>query len=665
MPFKTTHTNAECPKEDRITTLGSGVDNAVLRIGTTYEVRGMRETITSYNNAAVGSGDIVNQCQFVYNSFGQLTTEYQSHSGAVNTMSTPKVQYGYANGSANIVRPTSLTYPDGRVLTFDYGTTDGIDDASSRIFALVDDDMGSTHLAEYSYLGRNTFVKVDYTEPDLEYVLFDLAGSNDPDTGDIYSGFDRFGRVKDSRWYDYGSSTDADRIKYGYDRNSNRICRQNTVAEALGKHFDELYAYDLINRLKDLDRGTLNGGKDGVTDLSFAECWALDQTGNWKNYRQDDDGSGTWDLSQNRATNMVNEITDVSESAGPSWVTPVYNRAGNMTTMPQPANPTASYAATYDAWNRLVKIAPTGAATLAEYAYDGARRRVIQKSYVSGMLDETRHLYYTEPSMWQVIEERVDSESTADKQFVWGLRYVDDIVLRDDTSQRLYGMQDANWNVTSIANDSGDVQERFAYSAYGVPVFMNSSFVVLSSSAADWETLYCGYRYETVTALYNIRHRVMHNSLGTWIQRDFLPHEISLYEYAFSNPIHLTDWNGLIASPPSGRPPRDRCQIQYDACLSLGAYSLATCIAGATLWGVQCALHVAHICYWACIIPSSPTCAACILAFGLSCLYEVASLSIGCALVHRAWLEHCEDQLNECREEEGITRCPVPPILIA
>ncbi|MEX1232301.1 MAG: hypothetical protein WEB58_18800 [Planctomycetaceae bacterium] len=392
-------------------------------------------------------------------------------------MSTPKVQYGYANGSANTVRPTSLTYPDGRVLTYDYGTTDGIDDASSRIFALVDDDMSSTHLAEYSGLGRQTFVKVDYTEPELEYVLFDLAGSNDPATGDIYSGFDRFGRVKDSRWYDYGSSADADRIKYGYDRNGNRLWRQNTVADALGKQFDELYGYDLINRLKDLDRGTLNGGKDGVTDLSFAECWALDQTGNWKNYRQDDDGSGTWDLNQHRLANTVNEITDISESAGPSWVTPVYNHAGNMTAMPQPADPTASYVATYDAWNRLVKLVE-GSDTVSEYAYDGARRRVIQELYASGVLDETRHLYYTEPAMWQVIEERVGSESTADKQFVWGLRYIDDIVLRNNTIQRLYGIQDANWKVTSIDDDAGDVQERFAYSAFGVPIFLNVSFNV-------------------------------------------------------------------------------------------------------------------------------------------------------------------------------------------
>ena len=42
--------------QDRVTTLGTGVDGAVRRIATTFEVRGMREKITSYNNDTVGSG---------------------------------------------------------------------------------------------------------------------------------------------------------------------------------------------------------------------------------------------------------------------------------------------------------------------------------------------------------------------------------------------------------------------------------------------------------------------------------------------------------------------------------------------------------------------------------------------------------------------------------
>ena len=38
----------------------------------------------------------------IYNGLSQLTGEYQAHSGAVNTSTTPEVQYGYsslANGS--------------------------------------------------------------------------------------------------------------------------------------------------------------------------------------------------------------------------------------------------------------------------------------------------------------------------------------------------------------------------------------------------------------------------------------------------------------------------------------------------------------------------------------------------------------------------------------
>ena len=43
-----------------------------------------------------------------------------------------------------------MTYPNGRVLTYSYGTAGGSDDAASRMAAYVDDD-GTTHLADYTY----------------------------------------------------------------------------------------------------------------------------------------------------------------------------------------------------------------------------------------------------------------------------------------------------------------------------------------------------------------------------------------------------------------------------------------------------------------------------------------------------------------------------------
>jgi len=308
-----------------------------------------------------------------------------------------------------------------------------------------------------------------------------------------------------------------------------------------------------------MERGRLNGGHTALTAKTFAQCWSLDATGNWMKYLEDTNGDGTWDLNQVRTANTVNEITDITETAGASWVTPVYSRAGNMTTMPQPAAPASSYTATYDAWNRLVKIAD-GANTVSEYQYDGTKRRVVQKSYVSGTPSETRHLYYTEPSKWQVVEERVGSSTDANLQFVWGQRYVDDLILRDrDTdgngtlNEQLYSLQDANWNVSGILNTSGAIQQRFVYTAYGLPVFLNSSFTAASNTAA-WEVLYAGYRFEAGTRLYHVRHRVLNSLPGTWIQRDPLLYAdgLSLYQYCNNSPLDLTDPTGELSPPVIG-----------------------------------------------------------------------------------------------------------------
>ncbi|MCX7386349.1 MAG: hypothetical protein NTX48_06750, partial [Planctomycetales bacterium] len=95
----------------------------------------MVSTLTTWDNATVGSGTILNQVQNVYNDFGQQTHSYQAHAGSVNTSTTPKVQYSYASGAAssNTIRMTGMTYPNGRGTTYDYGTAGGMNDACSRI----------------------------------------------------------------------------------------------------------------------------------------------------------------------------------------------------------------------------------------------------------------------------------------------------------------------------------------------------------------------------------------------------------------------------------------------------------------------------------------------------------------------------------------------------
>ena len=384
------------------------MDGNVRRISVAFDALGRRQRITSHDDAAVDEGDIINEVTMTYNHFGQLVAQYQSHSGAVDEASSPKVMYEYEDGSDNTIRPVSITYPNGRVVMYDYGPTDGLHDAASRVAALVDDD--DTTLVEYEYLGLGTAVEVNYPEPNVKLTLADLANTNDPDTGDIYSGLDLFGRTKDLRWHNATANEDVVRLLYGYDQASNRLWKQDLVATSLNQSFDELYSYDGVHRLKGMGRGqlvfsssqlsTTNPQPSFLDPQLFAQCWSLDATNNWSEFKEANTG-GSWTLDQSRATNLANEITSISNTVGAAWAAPSHDAAGNMTTIPQPADPTNGFSATYDAWNRLVKLVDDATNDVVlENEYDGRTFRTVQITGSNPSSLVTRHFYYS--ASWQV-----------------------------------------------------------------------------------------------------------------------------------------------------------------------------------------------------------------------------------------------------------------------
>ena len=511
----------------------SGVDTTVLRIETSYEVRGMVDGVTSFDNATVGLGNVVNDVQRVFNDFAQISNEYQAHSGAVNTSTSPQVQYQYANGSTNTIRPTALIYPNGRVLNFNYGTSGGTDDALSRIVSLIDDD-GVTHLVDYTRVGVDTFVQATYTEPNVRYDLINGSGA------DPYSGLDQFDRVVDCRWWNITTTTDVERIKHTYDRADNRLTRENSVAKAQSPavYQDEFYTYDGMYELARLDRGQLNTGKTAIQagTLDFAQAWGLDATGNWQDFDQDSTGAGSFGLVQTRTHSEFNEIESIS---GGGWVQPAYDSAGNMTFMPQPAAPSAGFAGVYDAWNRMVSLWAGGAA-VGVYRFDGLNRRVSKLD--SGVL---RDIFYS--TQWQAIEERVGGSTTPDRQFVWGLRYIDDLVLRDRGAERLFGIQDPNWNLTAAADATGAIQERYRYSAYGLPTVLTPTFAVRNTSGYDWETFFASYPRDAESGMYLIRNRNLNAVVGVWTTRDplGLAQGANLYFYVRGRPTVFLDPFGL------------------------------------------------------------------------------------------------------------------------
>ncbi|MGH7136735.1 MAG: hypothetical protein ACREHD_13415, partial [Pirellulales bacterium] len=221
----------------------------------------------------------------------------------------------------------------------------------------------------------------------------------------------------------------------------------------------------------------------------------------WQN-----DTGASWDVQQSRTANTLNEITGI---VGGGWAQTAYDAAGNTVQMPHSTSPGTANTATFDAWNRLMALS-SGATVLQQNAYDGDNRRVTKLA--SGTL---RHYYFS--SGCSSIEERLGAATTPDRQFVPGLRFINDVVLRDRGNERLYALQNANWDVTAICSSNGAVAERYINSPFGTPSFLTASFSILSASAYSWETLFSGYRWDSESALFEVCQHYSSTLLGNWL----------------------------------------------------------------------------------------------------------------------------------------------------
>jgi RHS repeat-associated protein len=462
---------------------------------------------------------------------------------------TATVQYGYADGAANTIRRTSMTYPNGRVLSYLYGSSPH-DGPLGRVGGLSLPGM-EENVVDYQYFGLGSFASLTYADVP---VFWGVAG------GASYPGLDNFGRVVDLSWHtNLGETTTAlVHLKYGYDRASNRTFRRDEVASSLSKSFDEFYTYDGMHRLQTASRGTLDTGaappNTRLTTSTFNQGWQLDPTGNWSRFTQTAPGAtGTIDqLSQTRTQNAANEITAIGATAGPVWYQPAHDRAGNMTAMPKPSTPTAGYAAIYDAWNRLVQL-NDGETIVAQYRYDGLNRRTTKT--IGGT---SRHYYYSD--QWQVLEEQVGASTAAERQFVWGVRYIDDLVLRDrdtdddgDLDERLYALQDVLFSVVATFQSTGTpgIQERYIYDPYGQSTVLDSTFGN-SPPGKDWEVRFTGQRLDLTAGLHLCRRRWYHALVGTFVNRDPIAYRggsVNVYNYVHNRPTSLLDAFGVAAHP--------------------------------------------------------------------------------------------------------------------
>ncbi|MDR2439632.1 MAG: hypothetical protein LBE12_09735 [Planctomycetaceae bacterium] len=528
---------------EQVLTLGNGIDTRVKSQKITYNNSGAVHQVKclGVNNS------VINEIRFEYDNSGLPIKNYISNYGTVDVSTTPYISYSYEHDSNNGVletriRPSSITYPSGRIIDINYGDNNSLTDLLNEIASIRE---GTTDYVSYSYNGSGNISNVVYPQPNISL--------------SVNASLDRFARIVDHNWTKNGVS--KIHIKHSYDFVGNRIWRYDMI----NNENSERYIYDGLNRLNLMQRGILSSDFSNITSLNFQEAWDHDKLGNFKEYKQDVLGNGIWSPIQNRTHNPANEIISINST--PNFTE--YDNNGNLTKGIKPENANANFILKYDAWNRLSSVFESdGETKIAEYEYNALNYRTIKRIYNSNNeLIKTHEYFYNDK--WQCIEERISSENTSEIiTYIWGARYIDDLVCRQKESETLYALADPNWNILALCNTSGDVVERYKYDSYGKPTILDPDFIVKATSEFGWEYLYTTRQRDTETGYYYARNRYRGNDV--WLTRDPAEYEdsISLYEYTFSSPINWLDPTGLTSwdyLPPDGDCDRNAWRLNWEA----------------------------------------------------------------------------------------------------
>ncbi len=109
-------------------------------------------------------------------------------------------------------------------------------------------------------------------------------------------------------------------------------------------------------------------------------------------------------------------------------------------------------------------------------------------------------------------------------------------------------VQDANYNVTAIFDNAGNVVERYVYDPFGQVTVLDANWSERAAgSQFGWFYLHQGGRFDAASGLYHFRFRDYSPTLGRWISLDpirYAAGDVNLYRYVFNGPSILVDPSG-------------------------------------------------------------------------------------------------------------------------
>lgn len=178
------------------------------------------------------------------------------------------------------------------------------------------------------------------------------------------------------------------------------------------------------------------------------------------------------------------------------------------------------------------------------YKWDALGRRVYRDDGRSAMV-------YVQVGQQTIADYGYGVAATTPKYNYVYASYIDEPVIREEpsASEILYFHRNQQYSIVALTDDSGGIVERYAYSAYGEPVFLSGAGSVLSGSTGDVRYMYTEREWDIDLALYHFRARMYDPWEGRFCSRDPIGYEggsQGLYQFVNSNVLNSLDPSGLV-----------------------------------------------------------------------------------------------------------------------
>ncbi len=363
----------------------------------------------------------------------------------------------------------------------------------------------------------------------------DLASGYD---SQVAYGYDAIGQLTSAVGTETGGTSRLnEQFGYGYDLAGNLTGRTNGA-------LTQAFTADGANELTNLVRG------GSLTFAGEANPALTSLTVNSQSTAQYSDQTFATTTGLSLA-NGTNTFTVIAADAGGDRITNIY-------TANLPATNRCKYDANgnlvsdgmrgfdYDGLNELVRVTLTNA-WKTEYDYDGLGRHHDRREYVWWpgtaswyLINECYYVY----AGHQVVQEVNTTEGTA--SYVYGLSLLE----RDSTvtnQPTVFYHTDANGNMTTLFDGTGQVQGRYLYDPYG-------NLLARSGPMADVNRYrFSGQEWDPHTGLYYYGYRFYDPNFQRWLNQDPIAENggINLYRFVGNDPVNYVDPLGLEGNPVS------------------------------------------------------------------------------------------------------------------